>query len=213
MRRVLGPRIVTIVLLVQRVVDRGSTCCCPCDTISWCTQDVCELRWLDEIDRRRTASVAVGGISRNWLGPQVPDMLKLKDTERSQVSMTFDGCVVKQYRGHLQRQRMENEIRVLEHLKRVACPFVPRLVSFDRSVLQIVVTACGVAATHVSPAKLAQLFQELREYGVEHEDAELRNITYDARAGQFCVIDFEFARIIDLPERQFTLLDSVLGIS
>lgn len=137
-------------------------------------------------------------------------MLKLKDTERSLVSLTFDGCVVKQYRGHLMRQRMENEIRVLEHLKRVCCPFVPRLVSCDRQAVQIVVTACGVSATHVSPAKLNQLFEELREYGVEHEDAELRNITYDARAGQFCVIDFEFARIIDQPERQFEQLDALL---
>ena len=136
-------------------------------------------------------------------------MLKLKDTERSLVSLTFDGCVVKQYRGHLMRQRMENEIRVLEHLKRVACPFVPRLVSFDRTAMHITVTACGVAATHVSPAKLQQLFDELREYGVEHEDAEMRNITYDARAGQFCVIDFEFARIIDQPERLFEQLDKL----
>lgn len=138
-------------------------------------------------------------------------MLKLKDTERSLVSLTFDGCVVKQYRGHLMRQRMENEVRVLEHLKRVCCPFVPRLVSCDRLAVQIVVTSCGVSATHVSPAKLNQLFQELREYGVEHEDAELRNITYDARAGQFCVIDFEFARIIDQPERQFEQLDELLS--
>lgn len=136
-------------------------------------------------------------------------MLKLKDTERSLVSLTFDGCVVKQYRGHLTRQRMENEIRVLEHLKRVGCPFVPRLVSCDRTAMHITVTACGVAATHVSPAKLQQLFDELREYGVEHEDAEMRNITYDARAGQFCVIDFEFARIIDQPERLFKQLDEL----
>ena len=136
-------------------------------------------------------------------------MLKLKDTERSLVCLTFDGCVVKQYRGHLMRQRMENEVRVLEHLRRVSCPFVPRLVACDRELVQIVVTACGVSATQVSPGKLQQLFSELREYGVEHEDAELRNITYDARAGQFCVIDFEFARIIDQPQRQFDRLEEL----
>ncbi len=140
-------------------------------------------------------------------------MLKLKDTERSQVSLTFDGHVVKEYRGHLKQQRMENEIRVLQHLERVACPFVPRLVAVNRAESHIVVTACGVAATHVHPLKVRQLFAELREYGVEHEDAELRNITYDARRGQFCVIDFEFASLIDLPERQFERLESLLDES
>ncbi|MFQ3271692.1 MAG: hypothetical protein ACI9A1_002019, partial [Lentimonas sp.] len=29
-----------------------------------------------------------------------------------------------------------------------------------------------------------------------HDDAEVRNITYDARQGRFCVIDFEFATIL-----------------
>ncbi|MCC6510321.1 MAG: serine/threonine protein phosphatase [Pirellulaceae bacterium] len=136
-------------------------------------------------------------------------MLKLKDTERSQVCMTFDGSVVKRYRGHLARQRMENDIRVLEHLKRVACPFVPRLLSFDREALEIVVSACGVAAAHVSPNKVHQLFDELRAYGVEHEDAELRNITYDARVGHFSIVDFEFASLIDVAERQCDDLDQL----
>lgn len=106
---------------------------------------------------------------------------------------------------------MENEIRVLDHLQRVGCTFVPRLVSFDRQAVQIVVTACGVAVTHVSASKLRQLFQELRRYGVEHEDADLRNVIYDARAGQFCVIDFEFARIIDTAEQHFEILDELLN--
>lgn len=149
-------------------------------------------------------------LSLRWiLGPGHTRMLKLKDTERSLVSLTFDGHVVKEYRGHLKRQRMENEIRVLQHLERVSCPFVPRLISCDREMLRIVVTACGVSATHVHPLKRLQLFNELKEYGVEHEDAELRNITYDARRGQFCIIDFEFARIIDLPERHLDAIEKL----
>ena len=32
---------------------------------------------------------------------------------------------------------------------------------------------------------------------MRHEDAALRNITYNERSGRFCVIDFEFATILE----------------
>ena len=34
-------------------------------------------------------------------------------------------------------------------------------------------------------------------FGVRHEDRELRNITYRVADGRFCIIDFEFATILD----------------
>jgi hypothetical protein len=37
----------------------------------------------------------------------------------------------------------------------------------------------------------------LEGYGVRHEDACLRNITYRQQDGRFCVIDFEFATLLD----------------
>jgi hypothetical protein len=48
-------------------------------------------------------------------------------------------------------------------------------------------------------AKLAEaeLFAELEQFGVRHEDRELRNITYRISDGRFCVIDFEFATLLD----------------
>ena len=32
---------------------------------------------------------------------------------------------------------------------------------------------------------------------MRHEDAELRNITYRNSDGRFCIIDFEFATIVE----------------
>jgi hypothetical protein len=32
---------------------------------------------------------------------------------------------------------------------------------------------------------------------VRHEDREMRNITYRVADGRFCIIDFEFATILD----------------
>jgi hypothetical protein len=41
------------------------------------------------------------------------------------------------------------------------------------------------------------LFAELEQYGVRHEDPFLRNITYRVSDGRFCIIDFEFATLLD----------------
>ena len=34
---------------------------------------------------------------------------------------------------------------------------------------------------------------------MRHEDRELRNITYRTSDGRFCIIDFEFATLLDGP--------------
>jgi hypothetical protein len=46
---------------------------------------------------------------------------------------------------------------------------------------------------------MKELFDELETYGVRHDDAFLRNVTYRATDGRFCLIDFEFATILDTP--------------
>jgi hypothetical protein len=129
-------------------------------------------------------------------GP-TPTMIKLKDTERSCVHLAFDGYVHKLYRGHCARQRLETEVHVLSHLRSVNCNFVPRLISVDREQLQIVQSNCGYAVQQMTPQRLKQLFNELRLYGVIHDDPELRNVTYRPSDGIFCVVDFEFATLID----------------
>jgi hypothetical protein len=47
---------------------------------------------------------------------------------------------------------------------------------------------------------MKELYAELEHYGVRHEDAELRNVTYRQQDGRFCLIDFEFATILDDPD-------------
>ena len=50
----------------------------------------------------------------------------------------------------------------------------------------------------ISDRKLRELFEALeRDYGVRHEDAFARNVTYRMQDGRFCLIDFEFASIVD----------------
>ena len=41
-----------------------------------------------------------------------------------------------------------------------------------------------------------EIFAELEKYGVRHDDPDIRNVTYRAQDGRFCVIDFEFATIL-----------------
>jgi hypothetical protein len=36
----------------------------------------------------------------------------------------------------------------------------------------------------------------LEPYGVRHDDAEVRNVTYRQSDGRFCLIDFEFSTIL-----------------
>jgi Ser/Thr protein kinase RdoA (MazF antagonist) len=126
-------------------------------------------------------------------------MLKVKDTLRATVHLSFDGRVVKVYHGPKAEERFDNEVRVLRHLEARQCPFVPRLLEADRDNLRIVTTSCGSRVQHLDEQRTKELFAELEKYGVQHDDPDIRNVTYRFSDGRFCLIDFEFATI--LPEK------------
>jgi tRNA A-37 threonylcarbamoyl transferase component Bud32 len=124
-------------------------------------------------------------------------MHEMKNTARASVRVGFDGRVHKVFRGHQAQERFEHEVRVLRYLEDRGCTFVPRLLEVEPENLKIVTTNCGGRVDHLDPARQAEIFAELESYGVRHEDRELRNITYRIGDGRFCVIDFEFATILD----------------
>jgi len=126
-------------------------------------------------------------------------MEQVKDTRRAQVRITYDGRVVKIFKGHEAAERFANELRVLRHLEEKACPFVPRVLEADPDKLMLVTTNAGQRVEHLGEAKMASLFRELEAYGVRHEDRALRNVTYRSSDGRFCLIDFEFATLLDDP--------------
>lgn len=127
-------------------------------------------------------------------------MQEAKNTARSLVRLGYDGKVYKTFRGHLARERFEHEIRVLKYLEKQGCPFVPRVVESDDANMLLVTTNCGKRVDRLSEDKLRQIYAELEQYGVRHEDPYTRNVTYDARLGRFCLIDFEFATILSQPD-------------
>jgi tRNA A-37 threonylcarbamoyl transferase component Bud32 len=124
------------------------------------------------------------------------DMRDVKDTLRALVRIGYDGRVSKTFRGPRAEERFENEVRVLRHLEKRGCPFVPRLLEADPEQLRIVTTNCGGRVEHLDDARRAEIFSELEKYGVRHDDAETRNVTYRQSDGRFCLIDFEFATIL-----------------
>lgn len=124
-------------------------------------------------------------------------MHEIKDTARALVRIGYDGRVHKTFRGHLARERFEHEVRVLRHLEERGCTFVPRLLEVDPAALKIITTHCGGRVDQLNPERQTQVFAELEQFGVRHEDRELRNITYRVSDGRFCVIDFEFATLLD----------------
>lgn len=124
-------------------------------------------------------------------------MHEVKDTVRAMVRIGYDGRVHKIFRGHAARDRFDNEVRVLKYLEEKGCEFVPKVLEADAEELRLVTSNCGARVEHMSEEKMKEIFAELEKYGVRHEDAFLRNITYNARDGRFCVIDFEFATILD----------------
>ncbi|MGH8020926.1 MAG: serine/threonine protein phosphatase [Opitutaceae bacterium] len=126
-------------------------------------------------------------------------MHEVKDTPRALVRIGFDGRVHKTFRGHQARERFENEVKVLRHLEARGCDFVPRLLDVDAANLKIITTNCGKRVEHLAEERVQELFKELAEYGVRHDDAFLRNVTYRIPDGRFCLIDFEFATVIDPP--------------
>ncbi len=124
-------------------------------------------------------------------------MHEIKDTLRATVRISYDGRVYKQFRGPKAQERFDNEVRVLQYLAGKNCPFVPRLLEFLPDKLQIVTTSCGSRVEHLDDERTRELFAELEQFGVRHDDPEMRNVTYRQQDGRFCIIDFEFATILD----------------
>ena len=124
-------------------------------------------------------------------------MEEAKNTARAVVRIGYDGLVHKTFKGPQARERYENELRVLQFLDQRGCSFVPKVVKVDDPELYLVTTNCGARVDHLSDKKKERIFAELEQYGVCHDDAEVRNITYSAQMGRFCVIDFEFATILE----------------
>ena len=125
-------------------------------------------------------------------------MQKVKDTLRATVHLGYDGRVFKAYHGPDAEKRFANEVRVLRHLEALGCTFVPRLLEADETKLRIVTTNCGSRVERMDEPRTRELFAELEQFGVRHDDPEVRNVTYRISDGRFCLIDFEFATI--LPE-------------
>ncbi|MES2594771.1 MAG: serine/threonine protein phosphatase [Verrucomicrobiota bacterium] len=127
-------------------------------------------------------------------------MQEAKNTARSLVRLGYDGLVYKTFRGHMAKERFEHEVRVLNYLNKQGCNFVPRVVETIPEDLFMVTTNCGKRVERLTEDKLRQIYAELEQYGVRHEDPYTRNVTYDLKLGRFCLIDFEFATILDDPD-------------
>ena len=127
-----------------------------------------------------------------------------KDGIRSIVKVGYDGRVHKTFRGTGKEERFENEVKVLKALEARGCEIVPRLLDNDPETLTIVTTNCGAPAeASISEERAAELFKLLEdEFGIVHDDPFPRNITYHSRMGQFCVIDFELAQILEDPKHR-----------
>ena len=124
-------------------------------------------------------------------------MLKVKDTLRATVHLTFDGRVIKAYHGPQAGERFAKEVRVLKFLEVRGCNFVPRLLEADETKPRIITTNCGSRVEHLDEKRIKELFAELETFGVRHDDPDVRNVTYRQQDGRFCVIDFEFATILE----------------
>jgi hypothetical protein len=74
---------------------------------------------------------------------------------------------------------------------------VPRLIAETSTLPQIVTTNCGQRVEHLDAERLRSLFAELETYGVRHDDQDIRNVTYRRSDGRFCIIDFEFATLLN----------------
>jgi len=123
-------------------------------------------------------------------------MQEAKNTARALVKIGYDGTVHKHCRARDAKERFENEVRVLKYLEYRGCDFVPRVISATPETLELVTTNCGARVQQIDDQRLKELFAELETFGVRHDDPFLRNVTYRASDGRFCIIDFEFATII-----------------
>jgi tRNA A-37 threonylcarbamoyl transferase component Bud32 len=127
-------------------------------------------------------------------------MQQVKDTKRAIVRIGYDGRVHKTFRGPMARERFENEVRVLRYLEQRGCEFVPRVLETEPENLYMVTTNCGARVEHLSEDRMKELYAELETYGVRHEDPFMRNVTYRPQDGRFCLIDFEFATMLETGE-------------
>ncbi len=128
-------------------------------------------------------------------------MITVKDTQRATVRVSFDGQVIKQFHGPNAKERFENEVKILRYLESRNCPFVPLLIRNDPDSLTMVTTNCGARVDRLDEERCQELFATLEEYGVRHDDPDIRNVTYRQQDGNFCLIDFEFASLLDdLPQ-------------
>lgn len=124
-------------------------------------------------------------------------MITVKDTLRATVRVSFDGKVTKEFHGPKARERFENEERVLRHLAARHCPFVPHLISADPKSLTLTTSSCGSRVDHLDDERCKELFAQLEHFGVRHDDPDMRNVTYSQQLGRFCLIDFEFATLLN----------------
>ena len=130
-------------------------------------------------------------------------MRDLKDGIRAHVRLDWMGRVHKRFRGTDADKRYANEVAVLKVLEERGCEYVPKVLEEYPAELYFVSTSCGKPADTISKGRADQLFADLeRDYGVRHLDAEARNITYDTRAGRFCIIDFELAEVLPDPKKE-----------
>src|ERR1700745_3141227 len=123
-------------------------------------------------------------------------MLKVKDTLRSTVNLTFDGRVIKAYHGPDALARFEKETKILRHLEAQGCNFVPKLLEANRDKLRIITTNCGSRVEHLDEVRRKELFAELERFDVRHDHPDMRNVTYRQTDGRFCLVDFELATLL-----------------
>ncbi|MEZ6065958.1 MAG: hypothetical protein R3B90_09670 [Planctomycetaceae bacterium] len=139
-------------------------------------------------------------------------MQEAKNTARALVRIGYDGTVHKTFRAANAQERFDNELRVLQYLEERGCEFVPRVIDSDREKLLLITSNCGQRVQQISEEKLKSLFTELESYGVRHDDPYDRNVTYRASDGRFCIIDFEFATILDEEAAAQALTSTTAGV-
>lgn len=87
-------------------------------------------------------------------------MRPVKDTVRALVRIGYDGRVHKIFRGHMAKERFENEVRVLKYLEEKEWCFVPKVLETDPEQLLLVTTNCGQRVEHLGEARRLELFAE-----------------------------------------------------
>lgn len=128
-------------------------------------------------------------------------MRNLKDGIRSLVKIDYLGHVHKYFRGTDADKRCATEVMILKALEQRGCTNVPKLLDHNLDENYLCTTNCGSPAPNISRKKSDSLFAKLeKDFGVQHDDPEPRNITYDPKAGEFCVIDFELATLLPNPK-------------